>query len=217
MKTCSKCGAENPDDAKFCSRCGATFKPTIPIRWKETHLVDAWGFVLLMSLSLTIVTGLFGILNLCDLILVTTGNGEFVKFETFMGIGVSLCCIVIFYISMRDIIRTIQGVKNLKKMASAVEDTKWRFRLITKAGKVGLYDWKEKKVLFPVEYDLIERQSPDSYYYTVKRNGKYGLYSLLIGTIVPCEWDAVTPFVNNVATLTKNNTTKQVDTAGNIF
>ena len=77
-------------------------------------------------------------------------------------------------------------------------------------------NWKKKKELLPVIYDSIERQN--DCYFIVKQENKFGIYNgfgkILI---VPCEYDVVTPFVNNVATITKDNITQQVDTHGNIF
>ena len=53
MAYCRKCGAEMPEDAKFCSKCGTGVEQKVSL---------AWGFVglLLLVLGLTTLFGFVG-------------------------------------------------------------------------------------------------------------------------------------------------------------
>jgi hypothetical protein len=42
MVYCSKCGAENPDDASNCSKCGASFKATASHGYSGYRFEDRW-------------------------------------------------------------------------------------------------------------------------------------------------------------------------------
>ena len=206
MKRCTNCGAENLDDAKFCRVCGSSLSNMPLISWKDTNLVKtkhSLGFYILIVLVIILL-----IYSLYDE--VNTSKPADLSEITFALSIILLIPIIIMFFSQNN------KTKELRNVASAIEDTFVNCRLITKSGKYGLYDWDNKKVLLKVDKDSIERQN--DFYYTVKKDGKYGVYNRISHSfIVPCEYDFVTPFVNNEATVVKGNETKRVDTQGNFF
>jgi hypothetical protein len=210
MKKCNDCGAENPEDAKFCRGCGKIFQVIPSIKWIETSLVKTWSFVGWSFVMLLLFIGIFyptgGLIAIC-----TPASERDIPILIFFWIYS-----IIFIIICCRICSKYKQTQKFRRIASAIENTDARDRLISKAGKLGLYDWRKKKVLLGIEYDSIKKQN--DFYYVVNKGNKYGMFSRLSNSfIVPCEYDSVSPFVNNVATIIKGNITEQVDTQGNIF
>jgi len=67
MRTCSKCGAENPEDVKFCVSCGAEF----PNKWRIPTIVRVASISLAIPIILFVF--LFGILPVASWILLPLG------------------------------------------------------------------------------------------------------------------------------------------------
>ena len=207
MIKCSYCGAMNPDDAKFCSVCGKS-PQVMSVKWKDMDLVKTKSFGWYSGTVLLSVVGFFCLF----------GSFTLIVFESdiIAGLGYFIPSIIFSTISYRLISGKNKKTKELRSIASDIEDTVSNIRFLTKTGKYGLYNWKKMNVLLQVVYDSIEKQ--DDFFYTVKKSGKYGIYSRHANAlIVDCEYDAVTPFVNNVATITKGNVTKKVDTQVNKY
>ena len=218
MKTCENCNTVNPNDAKFCRSCGEGLLSVPPVEWRETSEIKLsrgkdiiWSILLLPLMFVLFVVVAGGL----------TGFGYW-DYPSWIHEGIFYVYlavwIITFFIVFINVVTRGKRKKNqLCSIASAIENSQRNDRYLTKAGKYGLYDWKKRKVLLPVEYDALESMDYGSYYILSKETGK-GIYSRLLNrVIVPCEYDAVTPFAGHRATVTKNNVTKQVDTQGNLF
>jgi hypothetical protein len=221
MKTCTnpECKAKNPDHAEFCGECGTPFitrtsPPEEKIQWQETSLVKIHrtfgGHVVTFFVFIVWIVG--GILLLLNLL---HEYSDFHISEDFIWIVV----LIFFFSLLIWLLRVGYGenkTEELHKNASAIEMTGEKYRRIMKGNKIGMYDWKKKKILLPVEYQSIERMG--DVYYKIKKDGKYGIFSKLLNRIiVDCEYDDVSPFVNNIAELVQGNKKLKVDSQGNIF
>jgi len=216
MKTCSNCKSENPDDAKFCSKCGNEIIHQ-NVKWIDVNMVKmptTWQkyrfIIILLSLPLD-----FLIIR----IFLDITTSYYISESFFFGFllpssGISFMLLLIFSINYRYVNNTKK--KQFRRAVASIEDTTDNIRLIQKSRKFGLYDWKKGEILLIPVYDFIQTQN--GWYFTVQQGNQYGIYNGATRTfIVPCEYDYISPFVNGVATITKDHITKQVDTQGNIF
>jgi RNA polymerase subunit RPABC4/transcription elongation factor Spt4 len=214
MMKCKNCGAENPDDAKYCRQCGREMIDS-SIKWIDISLVKvnpSAGYVFL-DIILFIA---FGVFVACFIACTEHYLNYHEDWDNSMYF-LLITSFILFFILCYMLTYKKRKTSEIRNVASAIENSDRNDRYLTKAGKYGLYDWRRKKVLLPVEYDSLTPLNIGAYYIIVIGN-KQGIYSRLSNSIiVPCEYDAVTPFVDSVATLTKGNITKRVDTQGNIF
>jgi hypothetical protein len=216
---CISCGAENPNDAKFCRVCGKLI-PTVPeLKWVETSTVriryGGGGIFLNVLLTIGLLIALFTSVGF--LMMYIEHGGRFYSDIVDITIIVWIITPIWLIVTCRRLSYGKRKTSQLRRIASDMEDSGRSNRYLTKSGKYGLYDWEKKKVLLPVEYDAFEPVNNGAYHIVLKQN-KRGLYSCLLKAfIVPCEYDAITPFVNNVATIRKGDVTKRIDTQGNIF
>lgn len=85
---------------------------------------------------------------------------------------------------------------------------------IAKKCKLGLFNNKSKIILLSSSYDNIEKF--DVQHLLLKRNGKYGIYSLTKHSIIiPVEFDSISEFKNSVASAKLGGNTEHYDIKGN--
>jgi len=176
------------------------------IKWINTSSIritaNEWGYIPWL-ITIVISIAVFTIL-----INITDAFGFNINRVLGFILSILICPAAIFYIYYR------YKTNGLREIADFMEDTESSERLITKAGKLGLYNWKNKKILLFAVYDSIEKQN--DFYYTVKQGDKYGIFSKLSNNfIIPCgEYDGVMPFVDNAAA---GNVTKKANVQDNTF
>jgi hypothetical protein len=218
----TNCGAENPNGVKFRKRYGYPIPAVSELKWIETLTVKirCSGGRMFLDVLWIMATLIYILFSVFVLALMTGGEryGLTNTIDTIVCIvSVWISTLTVFVITYRRLSYGKRKTSQLRRIASDIEDSGRSDKYMAKSGKYGLYDWEKKKVLLPVEYDAFEPVNNGTYYIVVKQN-KRGLYSrLLNAVIVPCEYDAITPFVNNIATISKGDVTKQIDTQGNIF
>jgi len=241
MKKCN-CGATNPDDASFCKFCGKPINLDPMINWITTSQVTVYRnlkekIMIFLMLALFCVCLIVSWVEIeChfnnaysiessyykDGFLLHTAsnkkdvNKEFHKVED-----------PIMYISIIGTLATLSSLlyisygepktKRLRTLASEIEKTKKRERLITKNGNYGLYDFHNSRELLPANYQCIIYMK-DNNYLIIENSNKYGIYSILLKKIIiECNYDSISELNNNRFTLQRKNMIQYSDIQGNIF
>jgi ribosomal protein L40E len=223
MYICTRegCKTNNPDDANFCRNCGTSFDLNTQLKLKYQSTVKLNSY-----------NGLYSQFLLCSVVILpfyfyspisrlnshTDGRlAEYIERDKHL-VMIGLLLLLFFSILITCHIKSIRKKdKKLRDIASVLEVTTKREKIIAKAGKYGLYDWKKRVVLIPVEYNTIEQMQNELFYKIGKAN-KQGIYSCSLNKIiVPCEFETVSQFRNGKAILTNGDITNKTDMQGNIF
>ena len=181
---CRKCGAESPENAKFCRGCGevlnvnfidahSDYAPATLYSWRNPFKYVKLFFKLLFLLGLFF-TVYLAIYEFIDIKYYSNEYNIFKFISMFIVGGVLLIASVFGVNYCRK--RILPKDYKLSDVADYVKRYNYfsnRYTFYVKDGKYGLLDVRKFKVHFPAEYDMMEWREFNKLLVVIKGNRQY--------------------------------------------
>lgn len=229
MKQCTNvsCGYENPDEARFCKKCGTPISDSVI----DGFTLDTFKGIQFMPVSVVKVSFVnnflivLWVLFLTLAILASTTTGKYILHEIADEMDIYWHSFPRFVLLLSILLTAVLSLSLLKSIyrklmyACAAEYIEQRFIendivRIAKKSKMGLFDKQRRKVLLQPKYTNIEKFDADHLIISVDKT--QGLYSLpLRKIIVPVQCEHILPFVNCVTTAMIHGQECHYDVKGN--